>query len=56
MHLAKNLNPSYRVLRLLSGVILLVVLFLAHGVFAGWLTVALVLCGILSIASGAYGH
>ena len=56
MHLERNLNPTYRALRVLSGVILLVVPFLARGIFTGWVTAALVLCGVISIASGAYGQ
>jgi len=56
MHLEKNLNPTWRVLRVASGVVLLVLPLLAREMFAGWLTPALVLSGILSIASGAYGH
>ena len=56
MHLEKNLNPAWRVLYVLTGVILLVVPFVGRGIFTGWVTAALVLCGILLIASGAYGH
>ena len=56
MHLEKNLNRTYRVLYVLAGVTLVVVPLAARALFAGWLTVALVLSGVLSIASGAYGH
>ncbi len=56
MHLERNLNPAYRTLRALSGVILLVLPFAVRGVFTGWVTTVLVLGGIISIASGAYGH
>ena len=56
MHLEKNLNPAWRTLYVVSGAILLAVPFAVRGIFTGWVTAALVLCGILSIASGAYGH
>ncbi len=56
MHLEKNLNPTNRVFYVLTGVILLVVPFLARARFGGWVTAALVLGGMLAIASGAYGH
>jgi hypothetical protein len=56
MHLERNLNPAYRTLRVLSGVILLVIPFVVRGMYTVWLTAALVLCGVISIASGAYGH
>ena len=56
MHLEKNLNRSYRVLYVVTGIVLVLLPLVAHALFAGWLTVALILCGVLSIASGAYGH
>ena len=56
MHLEKNLNPIGRALYVLTGVILLLAPFRTRGSFTGWVTAALVLCGILAIASGAYGH
>ena len=56
MHLARNLNPTYRALRVLSGVIVLVAAFLERGVFRGWVTAAMVLCSVLALFSGAYGH
>ncbi len=56
MHLEKNLNRTYRVLYVVTGVVLVLVPLVAHALFAGWLTVALILGGLLSVASGAYGH
>ncbi len=56
MHLEKNLNRTYRVLRVLSGIVLVVLPLLARQKLAGWLAAALVLSGLLSVASGAYGH
>lgn len=56
MHLEKNLNPAWRVLYVLTGAILVAVPLVARQTFAGWLTPTLILCGVLSVASGAYGH
>ncbi len=56
MHLEKNLNPTWRVLYVLTGVVLLAVPLVAREIFGGWRTATLILCGVLAIASGAYGH
>jgi len=40
----------------LTGVVLLAVPLVAREIFGGWLTAALILGGVLAIASGAYGH
>ena len=56
MRLEKNLNPTYRALRVAAGVILVVAAFVAHRLMSGATVVALVIAGVVSIASGAYGH
>ena len=56
MRLEKNLNPTYRALRVAAGVILAVTVLVAHHLMSRAAVFALVLVAVVSIASGAYGH
>jgi len=56
MQLERNLNRPLRVLYVGCGVLFLAYALYAHGLLPGIALLALVICGVLSIAAGAYGH
>lgn len=56
MHLERNLNPPLRVAYVAIGVFLVAAAFLARRVTSETVLLLLIIGGVLSIASGAYGH
>lgn len=56
MRLERNLNLTWRALYVLVGVGLLAYAIYAHDLIPGLTLLVLILLGVLSIVSGAYGH
>ncbi len=56
MHLERNLNPPLRMLYVAVGVLFLAYGVYAHALLPGIALLALIICGVLSIVAGAYGH
>ncbi len=56
MHLERNLNPPLRALYVVFGVLFLVYALYAHALLPGIALLAVIICGVLSIVAGLYGH
>jgi hypothetical protein len=56
MRLERNLNPTWRMLYVIVGTALLAYAIYAHDLIPGLTLLILIILGVLTLASGAYGH